>query len=88
MYNRHIDYLRGSAHNGSLLLAGPLKDQDLVLQILQADSRDAAERHLFQDPFVSDGYFRTYELYELIESNEGNTWLQDTDRVQELLRGL
>jgi len=88
MYNRHIDYLRGSARNGSLVLAGPLKDQDRVLQILQADSREAAERILFQDPFVSDGYFRAYELYELIESNEGNNWLQDTPRVQEQLRGL
>jgi uncharacterized protein YciI len=88
MYHRHIDYLRGSARNGALILAGPLKDQDRVLQILQAESREAAERILAQDPFVSDGYFRAYELYELIESNEGNNWLQDTPRVQELLRGL
>jgi uncharacterized protein YciI len=88
MYNRHIDYLRQSARNGSLILAGPLRDQDRVLQILQADSRAAAEQVLFQDPFVSEGYFRTYELCELIESNEGNNWLQDTPRVQELLRGL
>jgi uncharacterized protein YciI len=88
MYNRHIDYLRRSARNGALVLAGPLKDQDRVLQILQADSREAAEGVLFQDPFVSEGYFRAHELYELIESNEGNNWLQDTPRVQELLRGL
>lgn len=88
MYHRHIDYLRENARNGLLVLAGPLKDQDLVLQILRADSRDAAEQVLFQDPFVSEGYFRTYELCELIECNEGNNWLQDTPRVQELLRGL
>jgi uncharacterized protein YciI len=88
MYERHIAYLRESSRSGSLVLAGPLKEQDRVLQVLQADSREAAEGILFQDPFVSEGYFRAYDLYELIESNEGNNWLQDTPRVRELLRDL
>ncbi len=75
MYDRDIAYLRGGSRNGSLVLAGPLKDQGRVLPILQADSREAAERILFQDPFVSEGYFRTYELDELIESSESINWL-------------
>lgn len=88
LYRRHIDYLRKTAGSGALVLAGPLRDQDTVVQILEAGSREAAEQILCQDPFVAEQYFRTCELFELIESNEGNNWLQDTPRVQELLRGL
>lgn len=88
MYDRHIQYLQESSRAGTLLLAGPLKGQDRVLQILSAGSREEAERILSRDPFVSEGYFRGYDCHELIESNEANNWLQDTPRVRELLRNL
>jgi len=88
LYERHIAYLQDTSNRGALVLVGPLKDQDRVLQIIQADTRETAETILTEDPFVSQGYFGAYELYELMESNAANNWLRDTPRVQEMLRNL
>lgn len=88
LYEHHIAYLREQTNHGALVLVGPLKDQDRVLQIIQADTREMAETILMEDPFVSGGYFGAYELCELMESNAANNWLRDTPRVQEMLRHL
>ncbi|MDR3592489.1 MAG: YciI family protein [Negativicutes bacterium] len=88
LYHRHIAHLKQNARAEKLFLVGPLKDQDKILQVVQADSPEEARAVVDSDPYVSAGLYQAYECYELLESNEANNWLADTPRVQEMLRGL
>jgi uncharacterized protein YciI len=73
---RHIEHLKKLKKKDVLFLCGPLKNTKKILQILVADDYAAAEQYAWQDPFASAGYFSGFVLYELIESNEDNDYLQ------------
>jgi uncharacterized protein len=88
LYYRHIAHLKQNARAQRLYLVGPLKEQDKLLQVVQADSAEEAQAIVDNDPYVKEGLYRSYECYELLESNEANNWLMDTPRIQEMLRGL
>jgi uncharacterized protein YciI len=88
IYYKHIEHLRHHKITGALFMAGPLKDQDRILQIIRANSMSDAEKIVQSDPYVSEGYYRSYEKYECIEANEQNNWLMDTPRIQEMLKNL
>lgn len=85
---RHIDHLRTCSRQGSLLLAGPLKDQNRVIQIVRAESLEQARHVVDSDPYIANGIYGNYEMYELIEACEDNNWLLDTPRIQKMLSSL
>ncbi|SHI42936.1 Uncharacterized conserved protein YciI, contains a putative active-site phosphohistidine [Tangfeifania diversioriginum] len=78
----HVDHLKKHSINGNIFLAGPFKDNDGAIQIIEAASRTAAESIVKKDPFVSEKYYQTYELNELIEANEENNWLLEDSQTK------
>jgi uncharacterized protein len=88
IYYSHVDHLRRSAKEGKLLLAGPLKGQDKVLQIVEAASLAEAEQIVKADPYINKKHYGSYEIIEFLEANDANNWLMDTPRIQEMLRKL
>jgi uncharacterized protein YciI len=75
LYIRHVEHLRKLKKKGRLLLCGPFKDNNEVIQILKADSYKEAEQYIHLDPFVSEGIFLRYVLHELNEATEENNYL-------------
>ncbi len=73
----HVDHLKKYSSKGNIFLAGPFKDNDGAIQIIEAESRIVAESIVQKDPFVSEKYYQTYELNELIEANDENNWLME-----------
>ncbi|MDR3566167.1 MAG: YciI family protein [Negativicutes bacterium] len=88
LYYRHISHLKQQAGAQRLYLVGPLKGQDKLLQVVQAETSEEAQEIVNSDPYVKEGVYQAYECYELLESNEANNWLMDTPRIQEMLREL
>lgn len=88
IYYNHVNHLRQSTKAGKLLLAGPLKEQDKILQILEAATLAEAEELIRADPYISKKHYGAYDIFEFLEANEANNWLVDTPRIQEMLRGL
>lgn len=88
IYLRHIEHLRQSKQTGNLFVAGPIKDQDKILQIVRAEDLTAAQTLIENDPYISSGYYQSFEGYEWFEANESNNWLMDTPRVKEMLKNL
>lgn len=72
---RHVEHLRRLQSEGKLFLAGPFKDTSEIMQILVAESREAARRMVLADPFTNEGIFAEYSLRELVEANEENNYL-------------
>lgn len=72
---RHIEHLRELSETKRLFLCGPFKDNDGALQILIADSKENAEKMINDDPFISENYYQSYTIQELIEANEENNFL-------------
>jgi uncharacterized protein YciI len=88
IYYSHVEYLSKQKKEARLFMAGPLKGQDKILQIYHTDTFAAAEEIVKNDPYVRDGFYRTYEGYEWIEANEDNNWLMNTPSIQEMLKNL
>jgi len=82
LLNQHIDHLREQTLKGNIALCGPFKDDDGALQIIEVESREVAESILKQDPFIREGYYRNYEILELIEANENNNWLSEDSQTK------
>lgn len=72
---RHIDHLKKIALKEQLFLCGPLLGHGGAMQILLANSKEEAEKMLLEDPFLSEGFYKNYELYELLEANLENNFL-------------
>lgn len=88
IYSSHVEYLRKQTIEKRLLLAGPIKNRGIILQLYCAETLDEAETLVNNDPYVSHGYYQSYRGYEWVMANEENNWLMDTPRVQEMLRNL
>lgn len=72
---RHVEHLKQTALQGNLFLCGPLLGHGGAMQILIADSKEKALEMLQQDPFLSEGFYTNFELYELLEANLENNFL-------------
>ena len=72
---RHVEHLKKCAIDGHLFLCGPLLGHGGAMQIIFANSKEEAEEYIKQDPFVSEGFYRTYEIYHLLEANLENNFL-------------
>ena len=78
----HINHLKRQSSKGKIFLAGPFKNNDGAIQIIEAESKMVAESIVKEDPFVSEKYYQTYELNELIEANEKNNWLMEDSQTK------
>ncbi len=88
IYFSHVEHLRRHMKDGKLFLAGPLVDQNKILQIVEAASQAEAEQIVNEDPYVKQKHYGSYEVYELMEANEANNWMMDTQRIQNMLSNL
>jgi uncharacterized protein YciI len=55
----HVDHLKRYSLKGNIFLAGPFKDNDGAIQIIEVESRLLAESIVQEDPFVSEKYYQT-----------------------------
>lgn len=78
----HVDHLKRYSLKGNIFLAGPFRDNDGAIQIIEVESRLLAESIVQEDPFVSEKYYQTYELNELIEANDDNDWLMEDSQTK------
>jgi uncharacterized protein YciI len=72
----HVKHILQLDDRQILFLCGPFKNHDGILQIFLADSYEQAEQYVLADPFIKEEYFSKYTIYELIESNRENNYLQ------------
>ncbi|MCX4582309.1 YciI family protein [Streptomyces sp. NBC_01481] len=55
LHPAHTDYLRALTDSGVLLLGGPLQDTNGGLLVYEAEDRDALQRILDAEPYVTGG---------------------------------
>jgi uncharacterized protein YciI len=68
----HFDYLESALREGRLILAGPCLDGGFGIVIFEADTREAAQRFLENDPAVRSGLMKA-ELHSFRISLMGRT---------------
>jgi uncharacterized protein YciI len=83
---QHIDHLKALKRKGQLILCGPFKDDSGAFLLIAAPSQKDAEAIVKEDPFIKQGYYRSFEVRELQESGEHNNWLMDDDQKKENMR--
>ncbi|WP_221567803.1 YciI family protein [Alkalihalobacillus sp. TS-13] len=86
LLSQHIEHLQKLNKNSKLFICGPIKDDDKAMQILICNTIDEAIDLVESDPFVKEGYYGDYEIYELIEANEDNNWLADLPQTLKNLK--
>jgi uncharacterized protein len=59
----HRVYLTSLLDSGRLVCAGPLTDDYGALIVYEADSKEAAEELIRQDPFHTNGIFVSWQLH-------------------------
>jgi uncharacterized protein YciI len=79
---RHIGHLRSLKAEGRLHLCGPFKDDSGGFILIEAGSEKEAIDLASRDPFIREGYYRSLEVHELMESGEHNNWLMDDDQTK------
>ena len=72
---RHVAHLKKLSEEGLLFLCGPLIGHGGAMQIILAKSKEEAEEMIKADPFVSEGFYRGYDIYWLLEANSENNFL-------------
>jgi uncharacterized protein YciI len=58
----HRAYLTGLIETGRLVVAGPFLDDSGALIVYEAESPEAAEALIKDDPFFAAGVFQTWDL--------------------------
>lgn len=76
----HVDYLKKLRREGHLPFCGPLMDNDRGIWILRANSEAHAIEMIKHDPFVEDKYYQAYDCCEMLEANDENNWLMESDQ--------
>ncbi|MFF5145077.1 YciI family protein [Streptomyces sp. NPDC013157] len=62
LHPAHTDYLRALTDSGVLLLGGPLQDTNGGLLVYEAEDRDALQRILDAEPYVTGGIVRRIRI--------------------------
>ena len=68
---RHVDHLRRLDAAGKLVLCGPFSDYAGGMVVVNASSREEAEKIFRSDPFVAEGY-KTYQIRTLEVADKSN----------------
>ena len=79
LLNGHVEFLKDLRSQGRLLLCGPLKSNGYMrgkgLLIFEADSQKEVEGCVLKDPFIAQGWYAGYHIYEWVEANDSNNYL-------------
>lgn len=59
----HLEHLERLQQQGRLVCAGPFTDKAGSLVIIEADTREQAERMANADPYVTHGVFERVEIH-------------------------
>jgi uncharacterized protein len=78
---KHIEHLRNLNSEGKLIIAGPFKNDEQGLLILNCEDLDEAITLVESDPFIIEKYYQTYEINEIIVANEENNWLMNNPQT-------
>lgn len=70
-----MNHLKNLSNTNNLFICGPYKTSDSAIQILIAESIGEARKLVESDPFIKSGYYKDYDLDELIEANDSNNFL-------------
>jgi uncharacterized protein YciI len=67
----HRDYLLGLKSQGKVALAGPVPDDSGGLIVYEADTQEAVEKLIREDPFCTGGVFTSWTIrpWNLILAN-------------------
>ncbi|MCL1074220.1 YciI family protein [Shewanella dokdonensis] len=85
----HVHHLQQLAAAGQLRFCGPYADNQGAMLLLLCTDRQQAEQLLQADPFIHVGYYKQYQLQEVLEANAANHWLlQDTQTNSNLTAGI
>jgi len=82
LLEQHITHLRKLLKQGKLVICGPFKNDDAAIQILVAENEVEAHTLIKSDPFIKYKYYKSYDIFELIEANENNNWLMDNPQTK------
>jgi uncharacterized protein YciI len=82
LLNQHVNHLRELTKLGKMFLCGPFTNDDGALQVIIAENRESAKKIVEQDPFIKENYYQSFEIYELIEANEANSWLLEDSQTK------
>lgn len=63
------------------MIAGPFKNNEQAMLILNCEDIDEAINLVSSDPFIKEKYYNTYEIKELIVANEENNWLMNNPQT-------
>lgn len=82
----HVEYLKQLREKQHLPVCGPFTDNKGAVLIIRASSKEEAETLLKGDPFIEQGYYKSYVIHEFMEANDENDWLCDAGQTQSNLR--
>jgi uncharacterized protein YciI len=78
----HVEHLKRLRAGGQLPLCGPLADDDRAVLLVRAATREEAVTLVSGDPLVSQRYYRSVEIHEMLEAGDENNWLADSDQTR------
>ncbi|MDF0533273.1 YciI family protein [Shewanella sp. A32] len=82
----HVNHLQSLSNRGVLRCCGPFANNQGAMQLLECSDRQTAEQLIKADPFIAAGYYKQFQLQEVIEANAANEWLlQDPQTRQNLI---
>lgn len=81
LLTKHIEHLRQLNREGKLMVAGPLKNNEQAMIILNCDDIDEAIKLVESDPFIKEKYYNSYDINELIVASEENNWLMESTQT-------
>jgi len=61
-WDDHASFMDGLVEEGFILLAGPLEGERETLWIVEADSKEAVQERMAQDPWAASGMLRPLRI--------------------------
>ena len=80
----HIAYLKRMRHAKRLPTCGSFTDNTGAVLVVRATSLTEAKAIVKADPFVSERYYETFSLYEFVEVEDGNGWLNYFKNIDDI----
>ena len=71
----HVDHLKKLDAEGILFMCAPFKGVPGAMQILNAETLEEATEIVMKDPFLTEKFYQSVTIYDLIECNANNNFL-------------
>lgn len=81
LLNDHIHYLKQLDLQGSLMLCGPLINNEQAVFYIKVASLDEAQRLILKDPFIQKKYYSEFSIDEFLPANSENDWLMSSPQT-------